>query len=336
MKKIFLFLFAWLLSGNLFAACINEIVFFGDSLTDNGNLYHIFKIIPRSPPYYKGRFSNGPTWAETVGEHYKDKFGIPYTIYAYGGATTLAQIPANQPANQLFFTLASEIYQFYANSIFSDKSNKLYVIWIGANDYLMDQVTDVDTLTSHVVDQISWALTSLIGQGARYFLILNLPDLGSPPYAENNKMKERLHILTDMHNAKLAKTIEGLNNDNPGLKVMSLGANEIFKDLLTHTDKYNQKYQVNLTVLNQACWQGGIVLNEASLHPPVAHYVLNSPGLKEAYLVAQMLKDGLDPCNNPEQYVFWDQLHPTVVVHQILAAITIENLDEKARGLFIS
>ncbi|HSW71129.1 MAG TPA: SGNH/GDSL hydrolase family protein [Gammaproteobacteria bacterium] len=354
MKKIFLFVFLWFLSGSLFAA-IDEMVFFGDSLTDNGNLYRILKFIPRSPPYYEGRFSNGPTWAETVAQHYEKTFDLPYTIYAYGGATALAQAPT---AGDQFFTpitLQGEIYEFYLASLFSDKSNKLYVIWIGANDYLMDKETDVDTLTSQVVDQISEGVFSLIGKGARYFLILNLPDLGSPPYAEINDLKDRLHSLSEMHNEKLAKAIEGFNNLNSNIKVLSLDAYGIFNDLLVNTKKYNEKYKVNLTVLNKACWQGGLTFNNRATSSllylktdlqnkllanqvndsaALTNQVIASPGLKEAYLKGRMRELGLNPCSNPDQYVFWDLIHPTEVVHQILSAITIENIDSHAKDLF--
>ena len=51
--------------------------FFGDSLTDTGNVYHATSVlhsdslglVPIEPaaPYYDGRFSNGPVWAEYAG-----------------------------------------------------------------------------------------------------------------------------------------------------------------------------------------------------------------------------------------------------------------------------
>ena len=44
-----------------------QIIIFGDSLSDNGNIYRLdFGFIPKSPPYFKGRFSNGEVWADHV------------------------------------------------------------------------------------------------------------------------------------------------------------------------------------------------------------------------------------------------------------------------------
>ena len=49
------------------AGGITEIVVFGDSLSDTGNLYLASgKTTPPSPPYFLGWFSNGPLWVERL------------------------------------------------------------------------------------------------------------------------------------------------------------------------------------------------------------------------------------------------------------------------------
>src|SRR3990167_8742674 len=65
-----------------------DMIFFGDSLTDNGNFYKkTLKFIPKSPPYQEGRFSNGPTRAELVAEHYKDSNKIEADNFALGSSS---------------------------------------------------------------------------------------------------------------------------------------------------------------------------------------------------------------------------------------------------------
>lgn len=58
---------------------------FGDSTCDNGNTWRLSNFTyPPSDYFYKGRFSNGPTWVEYLADfcHIKD------INYAYGGATS--------------------------------------------------------------------------------------------------------------------------------------------------------------------------------------------------------------------------------------------------------
>ena len=72
-------------------APFDEIIVFGDSLSDTGNVF-ISSGGPPSPPYFDGRFSNGPVTVERVA----DRLGLPApspsliggTNFARGGAET--------------------------------------------------------------------------------------------------------------------------------------------------------------------------------------------------------------------------------------------------------
>src|SRR5271156_6180365 len=62
---------------------------FGDSYCDVGNLYLATGGAEAAPPYYDGRFSNGPIWLD----HVAGFLGVPLqasllggTDYAFGGA----------------------------------------------------------------------------------------------------------------------------------------------------------------------------------------------------------------------------------------------------------
>ena len=88
------------------AAPFSNIYFFGDSLSDSGNISALSLGLYPGAPYYQGRFSNGPTWAESyailqgypnAGQHAGMTLGanflnldIPGTgnNYAIGGART--------------------------------------------------------------------------------------------------------------------------------------------------------------------------------------------------------------------------------------------------------
>lgn len=62
---------------------------FGDSLSDIGRLAaDAPAAFPPSPPYAPGRFSNGPLWADLVGQEFTNA-GRTLENYAYAGATAI-------------------------------------------------------------------------------------------------------------------------------------------------------------------------------------------------------------------------------------------------------
>ena len=55
------------------AQAIGGLEVFGDSNSDDGNAWRISgKVFPASPPYWQGRFGDGPVWSELL----RDRLGI--------------------------------------------------------------------------------------------------------------------------------------------------------------------------------------------------------------------------------------------------------------------
>ena len=139
MRRIVAFFLSMLCCSITFSQPINQLIFLGDSLSDNGNLYQtLLKVLPKSPPYYRGRFSNGFTWAEQVGTAYYKKYYANYHIYAVGGATTILHNPITDPFIAPA-TLEEQLYLYLTQFLFTDKTNTLFAIWIGGNDYFFDK-----------------------------------------------------------------------------------------------------------------------------------------------------------------------------------------------------
>ena len=85
-QRLLLFL---VLAVSLAAAPYTRIVAFGDSLTDNGNLYALNGgTYPPSPPYFGGRGSNGPVAVEYM----STALGLPLLDFAVYGATRASAI----------------------------------------------------------------------------------------------------------------------------------------------------------------------------------------------------------------------------------------------------
>ena len=92
LKRLFIIKLGLLLSCLLplpvLAQSTEGINIFGDSLVDNGNAFKATGgLVPPSPPYFNGRFSNGPVWVEGFSTELKLPAGTTNN-FAVGGATS--------------------------------------------------------------------------------------------------------------------------------------------------------------------------------------------------------------------------------------------------------
>lgn len=323
MKKI---LFMLMMGFTTFAnaATVDQIIVFGDSLSDNGNIYNLTQklhkvissipVIPKDPPYYQGRFSNGPVWAEDLAEGMQ----VPLVDYAYGGswAEPLKDSKLNIP-----FNLGVQV-DYYLMAAVTDhhKDQHLYVIWTGGNDYV-DTREDVDEATTNVVNTIENNLDWLIYDGAKNVLVVNLPDLSNAPVVVNDGADriQNVRQLVTLHNAKLATMLENMRKKYPDANIVAGDANTTFEDILQHPESYQLKN------VKEACYDGNywfkklIDKNEIADAKKQQIDIMHTPSLRIAYLNAKLAETGEHTCDNQDEYLFWDQLHPTRVIHNLTA-----------------
>jgi len=155
------------------AETFSSVVVYGDSLSDNGNLYGASGS-PTSPPYFNGRFSNGPVAVEQLAA----QLGVPLHDFAWGGATSGMGNYGDGGTQTSLGTyslpgMLAELAHYNLSSV--NMSTSLFVVWGGANDYLIGgsttaAVADIDTIVS-----------TLQAEGATHILVPNLPDLGLTP-----------------------------------------------------------------------------------------------------------------------------------------------------------
>ncbi len=354
--KLITLLLAVSLSSLVFAAEPNfsRIVFFGDSLTDNGNFYKqkSFGFIPDSPPYYKGRFSNGKTWAEGV-EDYYHQFHINSINNAYGNQTVRPIKPFDNIKPN---TLTDTIGNFLQPLPTPDISNTLYILWIGGNDYMDGASHPVDQYTTYVINEIKLNLEKIMTHGGKNLIVLNLPDLSKVPKGANSALAGNLSELTLMHNLKLQALVSALKITHPTVNLHLFDMQHEFAELETNPDKYNQKYHTRLSNVSESCFKGNYFLNrsiedeqdmltrEITKHiqsqnitrnitsdpfeaEQLAKDIQNSPTLSATYSVGKASARGVKPCNDPDTYLFWDEVHPTAAVHTIFALMMIDYIN---------
>ena len=188
-----------------------RVVVFGDSLSDPGNLKRRLLVFPNAP-YYLGRFSDGPNWAQYLSE----RTGLPVYNHAVGGAVSVehADVPASgiisavQQGAQFLLTGSVEEYvTHYLTQDLQDgqlqrTNDTVFVLWSGGNDYLSKEPIsgEIDTLLDEpddpsgyltVVDQTTTAIAGQVRRlhaaGGRRFVVMTLPDLGTVPGVLHNR-----------------------------------------------------------------------------------------------------------------------------------------------------
>jgi len=156
------------------ADSFSSVIVYGDSLSDNGNLYAAIGYPPS--PYYNGRFSNGPVTVEQLAA----MLGAPLYDFAWGGATSGIGNYVDGGTQTSFgaFGLPGMIPELFGSgSQLSSLNlpNSVFVVWGGANDYLtggspVSAAADIDFIVS-----------TLQSDGATHILVPNMPDLGLTP-----------------------------------------------------------------------------------------------------------------------------------------------------------
>lgn len=200
----------------------------GDSLSDNGNLFAATAgANPASPPYFNGRFSNGPVWAEAVAAD----FAVAGNL-AFGGANALTDA---DPIPDLGLQIGA--FGLTAPALMG--ARPLVSMWFGANDQfgalfelmLAGGVTgSIEAPGKAAADGVIAGARALAGLGVVDFLIFNLPDLGAIPARKGSPFKDIATAGAMAFNARLDAGIDGLRAE--GLRVAEVDTFSLFNAVI--------------------------------------------------------------------------------------------------------
>ncbi len=282
------------------AATVDKIVVFGDSLSDNGNLYEYMKHqFPVCPPYYKGRMTNGPVWAELLTESYFPGAIDSHLLdYAFAGAAVI------EGDDEPLFTLRSELEGYFLSHQNKADDHTLYVVWIGANNYLA-LPENAEKAVRDVSTGIQRSLQELADKGAKHILVMNLPDLGRTPAATEFGAVAELTSLSDQHNQQLFEIVEAFKQTNPSVQWLHFDVRNALDDLLTNPEANG------FSNITGTCYESSV----------------DEPSLKTGLNVAATLKltSKKSACDG---YLFFDLVHPSALAHKILADRTRQLLQD--------
>jgi phospholipase/lecithinase/hemolysin len=150
----------------------NSLVFFGDSLTDNGNLFRLIGQ-PLSPPYAE-RFSNGPTYAEYL----PGRIGVTAENYAFGGAEAV-----DNPGDFTIINLAAQVDTYLGRLGGQPAADGTAAgVFIGNNDYLrFNPASGQPPPIAEVIASINTQVQRLLGAGVDKILLFTLPSVAVTP-----------------------------------------------------------------------------------------------------------------------------------------------------------
>ncbi len=285
-------------------AQFSKMVVLSDSMSDTHRFYDFTKATLGTgypaPPAYEGRFCNGPVAVEVLAKH----LGIQIENYSFSGALsgylTLVAIPMgvlSQVTEHLnrkspvpsipTVPLVGDVFNYIPGTGKADPK-ALYVIWTGPDDYYFPG--GMNDLTAYkAAANIQQAITTLYGAGARYFFIPTMPDLSiTPRAAQLDKTRPgyitRAATYSKQFSDVLTQALASSRNRYPQAKIMSF-------DTLPFLKAEMEKARAQGKNVTEACHPGGLNLTQFEPSPV---------------------------CANPDDYLFWDDNHPTAEANRIL------------------
>lgn len=271
-------------------SAFSEIIIFGDSLSDTGNLAGV--VTPNlPPPYFNNRISNGPLAIDYVAE----SLGVDAVAAAAGGRN-YAVVGGNIKGED-FEDLSQQVTRFLDSQAINDADN-LYFLMLGGND-----LRGLRGQPNHEIAslEIELLVTSLLVQirrlyvaGARQFFIATAPDIGNIPQTidlepSDPGIRLRASSYVQTYNQALMEELQGFVAESDAT-VYEYDINIVFNDMLQRPLNY------------------GFELTDIGCFDP------------DSYSLHPQCDTILFPLTEPdfEKFVFFDSIHPTGKAHNIV------------------
>jgi len=276
--------------------CFSKIVSIGDSLSDVGNFYDLTGGTQPPPPYFEGRFSDGPVWNEYLAGML-DMELEPQNQYALGGSLT-GDMNLNSVAPSFILPgMEQQVDQVLADGRRGRVDPRaLYAVWAGANDFFAWVASgnpDPNPMIEAGVTNTVSAIADLSDAGAHNFVVFNLPDLGKTPTARalGPSLSGTLSFLCNAYNEQLELQLEALEQSRRRIHIIRVDAFALINHMVSDPELF-----------------GFTNVSEAA--------TANLPGA------------------NPDEYLFWDGVHPTTAAHGYVADSALQQLEQEFDGIY--
>lgn len=273
-----------------------NIVLFGDSLSDHGNMN---ALVPAAPETW----TNGDVWIDYLATKW-EVTDENLDNNAFGGAMTSGNVQDPTGSNPTItgtgFT--QQVNTYVASKPVVTPDDTLFILWIGGNDLLAyfkrlsagdPTLPSSEDYVKAAVTRVADAMGALATVGAKNFLILNLPNLGTTPQfiPLGEATQSKVTQLTAAYNVGLLEAADS------AIKALEFKAELGGQDI-----KYTLSYYDVFTYLTKVVASGVF------------------PNTTGTYLVLDANGNPTGGVNEPaEDYLFWDLIHPTTKAHGMLA-----------------
>lgn len=303
------------ISTSAWAAAYDHIVAFGDSLSDHGGLssYNQTMIavggqaVPESWTNDGATPYGGDVWLDYL----QDQWDATLDNNAIGGAMTSGHESSDIQAliNADFLPdlgLTGQITAWLATSPTYDADETLFAIWIGGNDLLEFfrgeyYTADPTVLLNDAIGRIITQIGVLYADGARNFLVINLPDLSITP-AFNTKdaaTQAQVNGVVNNFNTLLATSLTDFASANGDAQIHTVDAYTYLNQIIADGE-FENSTTTYLTVDENCDW------------------------------------DFTNFNGTFDQFLFFDCIHPTTSAHQIVATevadIVSDGIDDDNDG----
>jgi outer membrane lipase/esterase len=277
------------------AQTYNRLVVFGDSLSDNGNLFLASGgTQPASPPYFQGRFSNGPVFTELLGFNAARFNGsVNGSInYAYGGSRTdnVVAFPPGMRQQLTTYTTAGGTF----------RSGDLVSVLGGANNIFQslgafaalppasqaNPTGYMDPTIRAAVADMNFIVGDIATRGAGTILVTNLPRLGLTPQFRPTPLAALADYSGSQFNSQLQTALLTLAPTRPNTNIILFDLAKVSDVLAANPGRFGLADAAN-SCLNTTT---GAV------------------------------------CSNPDSFLYWDGVHPTAAGHRLIATLANDYL----------
>jgi phospholipase/lecithinase/hemolysin len=297
----------------------SQVIVFGDSLSDDGNIKHVvednfFISYPGQLfDYSDGRFTNSwdtipasdmyaGTWHEQLARTFLHLPAATNSLdggtdYAFGGATTIdgaserTVISNPEPffGGDLTITidnLGKQVDDYLANHVIDPSA--LYIVWGGGNDLFDDPTSDNVIATA---ERVAGLVERMARAGAYYFLVPNVPPLGLVPnYKTDSVQAASLDAGSAQYRTEFNSQLDAAESElvSEGIQIA------LYRD-----DIYGLFYRLAANPEDV----GFVNISDSSQGKAV----------------------------DPDEYLFWDDIHPTTAGHYQIAAAAFDLLNGTAQ-----